>query len=406
MCMVQMRCKTNMTQKNKIEFNPETESQDQYIYRIASMKESNNWTWKNIADILNNALGNEYDESAYRKKVQSFNKLLKACEKQVFSDDEYLKKIQEERDELYKAKKQFQDQRREYNKILSQNARSEHLESELIKAAERLSEVKLLCSGYPLDVSENDALIVFTDWHYGMVTDNIWNEYNTDICVSRVNTLCSKAKEYLKLHKVKNLHVLLLGDFVHGGIHNSARVASEELVCEQLMNVSELLAEAIQALSTSVCSVYVYSTFGNHARTIQNKHDSIHNDNMERIIPWWLMYRLSANNKIEIVDNDLYEFIYLNVCGHDIVATHGDLENFKKFGLDMHTLFSRKYGLDVEYVFSGDKHHFETIDPYGIDNAIVSSLCGTDEYANNKRLYSKAGQTLCIFNEEDGKVCT
>ena len=69
-------------------------------------------------------------------------------------------------------------------------------------------------------------------------------------------------------------------------------------------------------------------------------------------------------------------------------------------------MFGKKYGLDVEYVFSGDKHHSETIDSYGIDNVMVSSLCGTDDYANNKRLYANPAQTLCIFNKEDGKICT
>ena len=391
---------------NNTNFKPEEENEEQYIHRICSMKDSSGMTWKEIASIINKALNKNYTESAYRKRHQMFQSGLKACQKQVFSDGEYLKSVQEAKDELYKATKQLQDQRREYNKQLTKVARFEHLENELITAAERLSAEKFLSFGYPLNTSDNDAVLILTDWHYGMVTDNIWNEYNTDICVERVNILCAKANEYLKLHAVDNLHVLLLGDFVHGGIHNSARVASEELVCEQLMNVSELLSEAIEHLSANVNNVFVYSTFGNHARTIQDKHDSIHSDNMERIIPWWMNQRLKGNNKIEVINNDLYEFIYLNACGHDIIATHGDLENFKKFGMDMHTLFSRKYGLDVEYVFSGDKHHFENIDSYGIDNTLVGSLCGTDEYANNKRLYSKAGQTLCIFNKEDGKVCT
>ena len=150
----------------------------------------------------------------------------------------------------------------------------------------------------------------------------------------------------------------------------------------------------------------MYSTYGNHARTIQKKDESMHDDNMERIIPWWLEQRLKENSKVHIINNALHEFIYVNILGHDIIGVHGDLENFNKLGIDMHTLFSKQYGLNVEYVFSGDKHHFESNDNYGIDNVLVSSLCGTDNYANNKRLYSKSGQTLCIFNKEDGKVCT
>ena len=392
---------------NIIEFKPGQENEEQYIYRICSMKQENGWTWEYVANILNNALGHNYGESAYRKKVQSFNKIMNGNEKSFFNDDEYLKEIQRQTDELYKAKKQFQDQRREYNKLLASDARAEHLTEKLIEAANNLNSSKFLNNISAISSSaKNEAVLVLTDWHYGMFTENIWNKYNIDVCIERVNTLSTKAKEYLKMNNISKIHIVLLGDFIHGAIHTSARVASEENTCDQLMDVSEILAEFINGISLCVNEVYVYSTYGNHARTIQNKNDSIHSDNMEKVIPWWIEQRLKSNQKVHVVDNDLYEFIYFNVLGHDIVAVHGDLERFSKLGVDMHTLFSRKYGIDVEYVFSGDKHHSEYIDSYGIDNVMVSSLCGTDDYANNKRLYANPGQTLCIFNEEDGKICT
>ena len=100
-----------------INFNPEQESEEQYIYRICSMKETSGMTWQQIADIINAALNQNFGESAYRQRYQMFQQGLKACESQIFTDDEYLKKIQAEKDELYKVKKQFQDQRREYNKL-------------------------------------------------------------------------------------------------------------------------------------------------------------------------------------------------------------------------------------------------------------------------------------------------
>ena len=71
------------------------------------MKQSSGMTWQQIADIINAALDQNFGESAYRKKYQMFQQGLKACEKQIFSDDEYLKEIQRQTDELYKAKKQF-----------------------------------------------------------------------------------------------------------------------------------------------------------------------------------------------------------------------------------------------------------------------------------------------------------
>lgn len=392
---------------NDMKYNPQIENEDQYIFRICDIKDASGLTWKEVADIINKELGNNYTESAYRKRYQMFHNGLKTCEKQVFSDDEYLQKIREQTDEFYKAKKQFQDQRREYNKNLTKDARSEHLEEELIKAANKLSSEKMLEDNYGIYyTATNDAVLCLTDWHLGMVTDNIWNKYNSQICLDRIGKLYRKAKNYLRLHNVDKLHVMVLGDLIHGSIHSTVRVASEEDTCEQLMHAAELLAELVNELSHYVNEVHVYSTYGNHARTVQKKEDSIHSDNMEKIIPWWLEWRLKDNSKVFIEDNKFYEFIYLNVQGHGIVGVHGDLENFRKLGIDMHTLFSKQYGFDVEYVFSGDKHHLESMDSYGIENVLVSSLCGTDDHANNKRLYAKAGQTLCVFNKEDGKVCT
>jgi hypothetical protein len=72
----------------------------------------------------------------------------------------------------------------------------------------------------------------------------------------------------------------------------------------------------------------------------------------------------------------------------------------------INSLFSKKYGKTIDYTYSADKHHLEAFEQFGIESALVGSLCGTDEYANNKRLYSYPMQTLSIFTKDDGKLCT
>lgn len=53
------------------------EDENQYIYRVCQMKEAIG-TWQDVADILNNELGHNYDESAYRKKYAAFDLLYNA----------------------------------------------------------------------------------------------------------------------------------------------------------------------------------------------------------------------------------------------------------------------------------------------------------------------------------------
>lgn len=113
-----------------------------------------------------------------------------------------------------------------------------------------------------------EAILCLTDWHYGMTCDNIFNQYNPDICRARVSTLKAEVERRLRLHNVSVLHVALLGDFAHGAIHVGTRVESAELVSDQLIHVSEILAELLHALSMVVDRVCVYSTYGNHMRTV------------------------------------------------------------------------------------------------------------------------------------------
>ena len=393
-----------------------SENEAQYIFRIGQAKDNGlvTDTWEALSPILNTELGYAEEdwkgESAWRKRYRNYLEAYEQIFSQVQFSQSQLTSIEEQTRELFKAKKQFEDQRREWKKLETKDARFDHLTKKMIGAVNHLCDVK------PLTFNDNsittivpnykDAVLCLADWHLGMVTENIWNKYNVEICHQRVIQLVEKTIQYLRQHDIDTLHVLLLGDAAHGAIHTSCRVASEEEVCDQLMQVSELIAEVVNRLSEEVVQVNVYSTYGNHLRTIQNKHDSSHSDNMEKIIPWYLEQRLQNNNRVNIVRSDYYEFIYLNVFGYDIVATHGDLEKFKSFGVTVNTLFTKKYGKTIDYTISADKHHIEEFETMGVESILVRSLCGTDAYANNIRAYSAPGQTLMIFSPEEGRECT
>lgn len=319
---------------------------------------------------------------------------------QASSDQEtYMDELDFKIAEMRKEAKRFYDQRREFNKVVDRIGRTENLEDRLVEAAYHLNEVVPLEINRVADltVSDAEAVVVFSDWHYGMVTDNIWDRYNTQICRSRVSKLIERAVERIRLHKCQRLHVVLLGDAAHGAIHTSARVASEELACDQIMQVSEIMAQAISVLADEVTQTIVHATYGNHLRTVQNKNDSIHADNMERLIPWWLEQRLQGRGDIVFPESEYYEFLHFSVCGYNICATHGDLDNVKNAGKTLHTLFAKKYSSDIDYVILGDKHHKEEFEELGIESMIAPCLCGTDDYANGKRLYSTPAQLMMVF---------
>jgi hypothetical protein len=88
-----------------------------------------------MAEIFNNEFGCNKGDTAYRKEWAAFNRIFNANVDKLVGDNTYLNDIKEQTDELYKAKRQLSDQRREYNKILINDARADHLTEKLIEAA-------------------------------------------------------------------------------------------------------------------------------------------------------------------------------------------------------------------------------------------------------------------------------
>lgn len=307
-------------------------------------------------------------------------------------------------DAQYKAKKQFYDQRREYNSVLTKDARAEHLTQVMQMAADRVNENLPLLRGVQAMPSHADteAVLLLTDWHFGMTTDNVWNKYNVRICKERLQELEEQVIRRLCLHEVETLHVMVLGDMANGAIHLTSRVASEEDVCDQLMQVSEILAEMINVLSGYVDDVKIYCAYGNHMRTVQDAKDSIHSDNMEKLIPWWLEQRFKNRDEIRVMTGAKYELLRATVCGHEVCGIHGDLDHGKNSALILNRLYENTFGVKMEYLVSGHFHSISDSEELGVTWIKASSLCGTDEYAKNKRLFSEPGQTLLIFNDKDG----
>jgi hypothetical protein len=368
--------------------------------------------WSEICD----RYGLKFNPDTIRKGTQPpligsvfVSEYYKWKESQTNNEDDYLNALRLEKEEIFKERKLLSDQRRLYNRELTFNARSEHLMDKLVESANRLNQEKPLIFNekwFPSNIHK-EAVMFWSDWHYGMITDNIWNKFNTEICKKRVKTFVEISKEFIKLNNIDVLDVVMLGDSAHGSIHSTCRVQSEENTCDQLMHVSEIMAEALNDLSKVVNHITLYSCYGNHMKTIQNKNESIHSDNMERIVPWWIEQRLQNNKKIEVAYSEYKEFTKLNVLGKNICCVHGDLErDFKNIGVTINTLFSRKFGETIDYTISGDKHHLEEFEKFDIESILVRSLCGADEYSNNGRLYSRPGQTLMIFNDVYGREAT
>lgn len=377
------------------------ESEEEFIYRICLEKE-NIGSWQEVADILNRELNHEYTESKYRKQFQAFQRMFSANQKH-FENDNRISELEEKTVAYEKAAQKYRDQRNACAAYTRTDARFENLTDRLAEAARELAEIRPLQRKENCMVLGNDELVVvLSDWHYGLWTENVWNTFDKDIFEQRVDRLLSDTIQIAADVRPAKIHVVILGDMCHGAIHTSARVESEETVCEELMHVSEVLAMFIRELADMTDEVRVYATYGNHMRTVQNKKDSLHEDNLERIIPWWLNTRFADRTDIVVVQApQYYEFIYFESCGKQILATHGDLDKVGSGGKTLNTLWNKRFGGHIDYLLLGDKHHIDGFSDSGIRAIGVGSLCGTDGYGNSARLYDTPSQS--IFHMRPGR---
>lgn len=160
------------------------ESDDELILRICNDKE-NIGTWNDVAAVLNSLLDCNYTESAYRKKVQYFRKVLDANQSKFTDGAAQLKELKEERILLEKERVKTRDERNEYRRLIREEARKESYKEQILRS---ISEYH----GQPLDYdkrkqfngilkSDNDLVISVTDIHAGIEIDNWFNKYNTEV---------------------------------------------------------------------------------------------------------------------------------------------------------------------------------------------------------------------------------
>lgn len=152
---------------------------------------------KSLSDIdyseLSEAVyGQRYSSDTARRMMYGSAKTLQLMESEQYAAPVLDPKILE----VQKEKIRLSDQRREYNKVIAEMGRIEHIADRLVEAAQNLNDTicPLFDDGYVIDFEEdNEAVLVLCDWHYGMVTNNIWNVYDTEVCRQRVKNVVGRA---------------------------------------------------------------------------------------------------------------------------------------------------------------------------------------------------------------------
>ena len=384
----------------------EDETDDELIYRICSQKDIIG-TWNNVADILNELTGNDYNESAYRKKYQAFQKILNANQAKFADSSTQLSALKEEQRNLIKERNKLQAEKIEYNKWLRETARDELLEEKIIDAINNLSPIEVPeQTGYHLNNKE--YILTIADLHYGKevkisgLLGETLNEYSPEICERRLWDLLSQVIELVKHEEINCLRVYNLSDNIEGILRFSQLMKLRYGIVDATIKVSELLANWINELSKYTKVKYAMCMDGNHdeVRSLVGKKGTFVDDNMNKIIYVFLKERLRDNPNVEIMPQNT-PMIFDQVCGFNILACHGDTKNLIKALRD----YSSIYGVNVDYLFGGHMHHSREEDT-GINSEVilVPSIIGIDDFSMKLRKTSNAAAKVFCFEEGKGKI--
>lgn len=371
---------------------------------IAKLNKEIDLDWSEIVELLNlNVNADHLRKIAYG--IKEYDNFIKSKQQEEIienDDNEIIKAIEEKTKELEKMKIQFQDQKREYKNYLRQDARFTHLQETIIKEIKEINKTKPLISNFQGSIlGDREATLILSDLHYGTVEDNYWNKYNTTIAVARLNDLKNQIIQDCKRHSVTTLHIELLGDLVSGYLHVGNRVANEEDVIAQSMQLSELLSEFVNKLAEEIPYVNIYSTIGNHGRCTPNKHESLNSENFEKLIPWYMKSRIQCDN-VEFINNRYEDdIIVYNLLNETIFAVHGHQDKVKSVVDDL----SKMLKIFPTQVHLGHWHSHQEYSSHDIDTIINGCFSGVDEYAKGIRKTNSPEQTLIIYNAK-GLECT
>ena len=359
-------------------------------------------SWGEIVD----SLGMDYHPDNLRKGayfVKKYHDYLQDEKLNNMSSDE-IELLNEKIYELKRERVKSQDLNSMINKKIREQSRFEQMLECAKEVAESFEKDKPILTNPPVLRSGNrEAVLLLSDLHIGIVNDNHWNKYDSEIMKERMSYLKQRVIQIALENNINRIRVCCIGDIISGLIHSTIRLENRENVVEQTILATEVICELLQSLST-LFKVDLYYAVGNHERISANKSDSLDKENFGYFILHSIKYRLMNNKSITIHENEVDdEIITFDMFNDKIVATHGN--NFGNLNTYIPKLTSM-LGYVPDYVCVGHLHQ-PVERAYGNTELIVNpSFSGVDTYAKNMGLVGKPMQKLMLFSEEYGKEAT
>lgn len=373
----------------------ENESTDELIYRICQDKDKIG-TWQDVANIINELTGDDFGESTYRKKYQSFQKMLSANQSKFADSESQLREIEDQIRELERMKIQFRDERRSWNKQNYENSRFDEVMNILVERMDNFAKTDFTPHSSPTIDGDKNMIICLSDLHIGQCFSSYFGEFNSDIAKERLQKYMNEILNIARDNHVKKAYVFMLGDNISNSLHKTIEVSNKENVIDQLKLSIEYISSFCYELTKHFEHVYLASASGNHSR-LQAKDLAQHSERLDAFIAWDVCRTLQyVDNFHSLLHRSIDDGIAdVNIDGKTYLLIHGDYDTPTKTG---YLNLSNIVGFFPDYICCGHKHFCF----YSQESKFIQSgsLAGSsDDYCIEKRLTGQASQMVCIVDK-------
>lgn len=308
----------------------------------------------------------------------------------------------------------LRDLRREINEAYRADARSEALRESVLEAVSRMPAIHIHPQTNRYKQSPRSLVLAVGDFHYGAewsvkgLYGEVLNTYSPEVFERRMEDLLGQTQAILEKEQINRVDLMLCGDSLDGMLRNSQLMKLRYGMVESCMRLAEYLAQWIAALAEDAF-VRVHCVDGNHGeiRPLGSKRGEFENENLEKILAWFLSARLSGIDHIDI-DPVSETRKLVDVQGYSFLITHGDDSAKGLDALAKQTMLL--YGTRIDYFVCAHRHREqEAVTGYTDDgNAMVlrvPSVCGMDGYAQKLGYGGKPGALAMVMEAGYGRRC-
>lgn len=387
----------------------QNESEEQFLWRLGQGKDNGtlDMSWEEIALVMNKEFRDdetEYlSEAAYRKPYQQAKRFYEAGTFSKYNEDSYIEELREAKQDLQKEKQKLSDERAAINRKLRADARTEEDLARLENLIKENGQIVFHTVHNQCVGSENDLVVILSDFHLGINTNNNFGVFNSEIAEERLIKYLKHIVEIQELYDSENVYLLLLGDLINGEIHFTNQLESRENVTEQVQKSAELISAFTYELSKHFKNVYVNGVAGNHSRT-SFKDQVLRGNRLDNLIPWYMKAKLSCVENVIFIDENNHDSTIgcVNIRGNHYLLVHGDFDEFSEKGISRLILM---LGYKPTAIFYGHLHHCSYDEIANVKLIRSGSFCGTsDDFSISKRLNGNPAQMVCVANEDGIKA--